>query len=304
MLDISRKSSSLRSATATARVSASPATLARVRQNDVPKGNVFEVARVAAIQAAKRTHEIIPFCHPLPVDFVGIEFESGEDHIDVRATVKAIYKTGVEMEALTAASVAALTIYDMLKMIDDELTIQEIVLVQKKGGKSDFRTTLSKPVRAAVLVMSDSVAAGQKSDQSGKMIEERLIAEGIEVSEYRIVPDEEDLIVRTLCSYADVEKLDLVITTGGTGLGPRDRTPEAMRNVMDREIPGVSEAMRAYGQSRTPFSMLSRGQAGLRKDTLIINLPGSKKGVAESLDALFPGLLHAFAMMRMGGHGE
>ncbi len=95
-----------------------------------------------------------------------------------------------------------------------------------------------------------------------------------------------------------------MLTTGGTGFSPRDNTPEAMARVIEREIPGIPEALRAYGQERTPYSMLSRGKAGIRGRTIIINLPGSKRGVAESLDALFPGLLHAFGMLRGGGHPD
>ena len=118
----------------------------------------------------------------------------------------------------------------------------------------------------------------------------------------KIIPDDERLIIESLCYYADNLKLDLVITTGGTGLGPRDTTPDAMAKVIEREIPGITEALRAYGQARTPYSMLSRGIAGVRGRTIIVNLPGSKRAVAESLDALFPGLFHAFVMLRGGEH--
>jgi molybdenum cofactor biosynthesis protein MoaC len=302
MLDISRKTKTLRTAVAQATVTMKPETLGRIRQNDVPKGNPLEVARVAAIQAAKETWQIIPFCHPLPVDFAGVEFELGEKEIVISATVKAIYKTGVEMEALTAASVAALTLYDMLKMLDDSLEIRAVKLIDKQGGKSDYREEFERSLRAAVLVMSDTIAAGKKDDFSGRLIEERLKAEGFAVEDYRVIPDDAAQIRDTLIRYADAMHLDLVVTSGGTGFGPRDTTPEAMLQVIEREIPGIPEALRSYGQERTPFSMLSRGRAGLRGHTIIINLPGSKRGVAESLDALFPGLRHAFAMLWGSGH--
>lgn len=302
MLDISRKFSTLRTATAQATLRLSPDTVARIQQNRVPKGNALEVARVAAIQAAKNASQIIPYCHPLPVEFAGVEYAIEEDAITITATVKAIHKTGVEMEALTAASVAALTLYDMLKMLDETMEIGAVRLVQKRGGKSDFIEQYERPLRAAVLVMSDSIAAGEKDDQSGRMIVDRLAAEGFEVLDYRIVPDDPEAIVDTLRRYADELCVDLALTTGGTGFSPRDNTPEAMRSVIEREIPGVPEALRAYGQARTPYSMLSRGKAGIRGKTIVVNLPGSKKGVAESLDALFPGILHAFKMLWGGGH--
>ncbi len=302
MLDVSKKVKTLRTATAESTVKLSPSTLSLLRAGKIPKGDPLPVAKVAAIQAAKGTSQIIPYCHPLPVDFVGVEFELTDAAVRTTVTVKAIYKTGVEMEALTAASVAALTLYDMMKMLDDDMEITAVRLLAKKGGKSDFRESFSKPLRAAVLVMSDSIAAGKKDDLSGKMIKERLINEGIEVIDYKIISDDVDLIESTLKNYAAEAKLDLVVTTGGTGFSPRDCTPEAMARVIEREIPGISEATRAYGQERTPYSMLSRGQAGICGKTIIINLPGSKNGVAESLDALFPAVLHSFKMLWGGKH--
>jgi molybdenum cofactor biosynthesis protein MoaC len=303
MRDISRKRTTLRTATARALVRAAPATLAAIREGRVPKGDPLPVARVAAVQAAKNTAQLIPYCHPLPVDFVGVDFELGESSIDVHCAVTAVYKTGVEMEALTGAAVAALTLYDMLKMIDTDMIIEQVVLVEKKGGKSDFRDAYDPPLRAAVLVTSDSISAAANSDVSGKLIAERLREHGIEVADYRVIPDDGDQIVAMLKRYADDLHLDLVMTTGGTGFSPRDGTPEAMAQVIEREAPGIAEAARAHGQDRTPYAMLSRARAGLRGDTLIVNLPGSRKGVADSLDALLPGLLHSFRMIRGEGHG-
>ena len=302
MIDVSSKTKTLRTATAQARLYLSPTTIALMRENRIPKGNPLEVAKVAAVQAAKNTSTIIPYCHPLPIDFVGFEQEIGDAWIDVRVTVKVVYKTGVEMEALTAASVAVLTLYDMMKMLDETMSIGEVKLLKKTGGKSDFQTVQNKPLRAAVLVMSDSISAGKKSDVSGQLIVERLKKENVGVTDYRIIPDDAGLIASSLRKYADEDKLDLVMTTGGTGFSARDCTPEAMASVVDREAPGIVEAARGYGQERTPFSMLSRAKAGLRGKTLIVNLPGSKKGVADSLHALFPALLHSFAMLAGGGH--
>lgn len=302
MLDISRKTTTLRTASAQAILSLTPETLFRIRQNDIPKGNPLDVARVAAIQAAKNTPLLIPYCHPIPIAFAGVEFDLGEDRITVTATVKAIYKTGVEMEALTAASVAALTLYDMLKMLDDRMKISGITLLSKTGGKSDYRDAFETPLRAAVLVTSDSIAAGITEDQSGRAIEKRLRDEGFTVEEFRVIPDDVSQIRETLVHYADTLHVDLVITTGGTGFGPRDATPDAMEGILQREIPGIPAALRAYGQERTPFAMLSRNRAGIRGHTIIVNLPGSQHGVAESLDALFPGLLHSFPMLWGGGH--
>ncbi|MBI4811509.1 MAG: bifunctional molybdenum cofactor biosynthesis protein MoaC/MoaB [Ignavibacteriales bacterium] len=302
MIDISNKIKTLRIAKAEAMLKLKQETIESIHQNKIPKGNPLEVAKVAATQAAKNTSSIIPYCHPLPIDYVGVEFEFGDGIISVRTTVKAIYKTGVEMEALTAALVAVLTLYDIMKMFDNTMEIVGVKLLEKTGGKSDFKTIYDKPLRAAVLVMSDSIAAGTKSDLSGQLIVEGLKKEGIEVLDYKIIPDDVNQIVQTLIEYTDKDKLDLVMTTGGTGFSSRDCTPEAMLKIIEREIPGIPEATRAYGQERTPYSMLSRAKAGIRGRTLIVNLPGSKKGVTDSLNALFPGLLHSFKMMWGGGH--
>lgn len=302
MRDISNKTSTLRTAVAKATLKVSPQTIQSIREGKIPKGDPLPVAKVAAIQAAKNTSQIIPYCHPLPVDFVDCRFDLHADSIEITTEVKAIYKTGVEMEALTAASVAALTIYDMAKQVDEKMEIVGVMLVKKKGGKSDFSPKLDRPLKAAVLVLSDSVSSGTKEDTSGKAIAERLKGKGVEVVEYKILPDDVETIQETLIRFADEMKLDLVFTTGGTGLGPRDTTPEAMAKVIEREIPGIVEASRVHGQERLPMAMLSRARAGLRGGTIIINLPGSKRGVEESLDAIFPGLFHAFFMVWGGGH--
>jgi len=302
MFDVSSKSRTARVAKAQSVLKTLPGTIRLIQERRVPKGDPLEVAKVAAIQAAKNTAQIIPYCHPLPLDHVAVEYELGDDQIQVTVTVKAIYKTGVEMEALTAAAVGALTLYDMLKMLDDSLAIHEVRLIEKRGGKSDLTVEGSRRVRAAVVVMSDSISAGRKTDVSGRLIVERLQSAQVEVVEYLVISDEAGVIEQTLIHCADQLGADLVLTTGGTGLGPRDHAPEVLARIIDREAPGIAEAARAYGQERTPFAMLSRGKSGVRGRTLIVNLPGSPRGVAESLDALLGPILHAFPMMEGCGH--
>ncbi len=307
MIDVSNKIKTLRVAYASAELTIGAGTAEIIRNNTVPKGDPFTVAKVAAVQAVKSCPAIIPFCHPLPVDYVGVDFELADDRITVHVQVKAIYKTGVEMEALTGASVAALTLYDMLKMLDEDMEIIRIRLDKKQGGKSDFREKYERTLTAAVLVMSDSISSGEKTDRSGRLIWERLEAEGLEVRDYSVIPDDVDVIVKKLIAYADEQTLDLVVTTGGTGFSPRDFTTEAMARVIDRSIPGIPETARAYGQERTPYAMLSRAQAGIRGNTIIINLPGSTGGVQDSLNALFPAILHAFHMLwgrKSPAHGD
>jgi len=304
MIDVSPKFSTLRYAKAEGKLYCQPEILEVVSNRQVPKGDVLEVARSAGIAAAKRTSEWIVFCHPIPLDWVEVTVSVENDHIAVSSEVRAVWKTGVEMEALSAVTAALLNIYDMLKPLDDDLRIGEIRLVEKKGGKSDWTDTLPEPLRSAVLVISDSTHAGTRQDSSGEAIREFLQDQPVEVVVFDILPDDREQIEKRLQELVDSEGIDLIFTTGGTGLGQKDVTPEATYAVIDREIPGIAEAIRKHGRDRTPFAMLSRGVCGVRGESLIINLPGSTRGAKESLEALFPGLLHAFLMLRGGGHGN
>jgi len=304
MIDVSSKFNTLRYARARGELFARPETLEKIRSNQVPKGNVLEVIRAAGIQAAKRTADWIVFCHPIPLDWVEVHCEVAAEKLIVEAEVKSIWKTGVEMEALSAVSGALLNAYDMLKPLDDSLRIGSIELVKKKGGKGDFQDTFEKPLKVAVLVISDSTFAGKREDKSGKVTMELLKEQPVEVVTYEILPDDKEKIARRLEELVDKEGVELIFTTGGSGLGPKDLTPEATRMVIEREVPGIAEAIRSFGKERTPYAMLSREVVGVRKKSLIINLPGSSKGARESLQALFPGLLHAFPMLWGGGHPD
>jgi cyclic pyranopterin monophosphate synthase len=292
MIDITHKPTSLREATATAMVTVSdPATIAALKEKRVPKGDVLESARVAALFGVKKTHELIPDCHPLPIEHAECTFAVGEMDIVVTMRVRTIYRTGVEVEAMHGASVAALTIYDMLKPIDKGVVITGIKLLEKKGGKSDWKDRFAVPVRAAVLVISDGVASGKKEDKAGATIADRLAALGVVVDVQAVVADEPEEIATMVKAWAN-EGMDLILTTGGTGLSPRDRTPEALAPLLDREVPGIMEAARAYGQARMPLAIMSRGIAGMIGRTLVITLPGSTRGAQETMDALFPFVLH------------
>lgn len=297
MLDISARYTTLRTATAEANVKVDPKLIQAIRREEVPKGDPLTAARIAGIMAAKRTWDIIPFCHPITLASAKMLFDLKADNIGIRATIKAVAPTGVEMEALTAVSVAALTIYDMLKPLKLPLEIGGVRLLSKLGGRRSFASKPEKTLTAGVLVLSDSIAEGGREDKSGPIILMQLEAEGIEVRRFDVLSDDREGIVKRLCEYADVDQLDLVITTGGTGPGPRDNTPEAMSLVLDRVVPGISEALREYGRDRTPYAMFSRGKAGFRGNTLIINIPGSAKAVSDSMRLLFPAIFHIFSML-------
>ena len=157
-------------------------------------------------------------------------------------------------------------------------------------------------IKVAIVTVSDSCARGNREDVSGRTIEEMLPSDTFEVCHRKILPDEEDMIALGLTQLSDRMEMDLILTTGGTGLGPRDVTPEATEMVCDRMVPGLCELMRAESLKKTPNAVLSRAAAGLRGDTLIINLPGSPKAVRECLEVILPILPHAMEMMRGGGH--
>lgn len=301
MRNVSDKYTTLRIATAVSSVRMNPETVILLKNNDVPKKDVLIVARVAGIAAAKKTPDLIPYCHSLPLDAVEISYEIGREEVLITATVSAIWKTGVEIEALVAANVAALTVYDMLKPIDTGMAIVATKLIEKTGGKSDYEESLPPGFKASVVVTSDGTYQGKREDKSGKIIVERLKSLGIESISYLVLPDEEEIIRCELMKLCEAET-DLIVTTGGTGLGPRDVTVEATRGVIEREMPAVMQSMRSYGQQRTPYAMLSRGLAGTRKRSVIVNLPGSSRGTRESLNAVFPALLHVYKMMDGGGH--
>jgi molybdenum cofactor biosynthesis protein MoaC len=304
MRDVSHKVSTLRTAVAKAILRVSPSTISQIKNNTLPKGNPLDVAKVAAIQAAKNTSQIIPYCHPMPVEYVGVNFQLDEDLIEILVTVKAVYKTGVEMEALTAASVAALTIYDMAKMVDELMQIESVTLVSKTGGKSDYSIApeLQSIRRAAILVLSDRVSAGQAEDRSGKYIAQQLEERGFDIAELSVLSDDQSVIAPAVKRICDELKVNLLITTGGTGLSPRDNTPEALKDLIERDLPGISEAIRNYGQERNSYSMLSRGVAGTRGNTIIVSLPGSLGAAQDGITVLFPAINHAFKMIEGGDH--
>jgi cyclic pyranopterin phosphate synthase len=301
MVDITHKTNTLRIATAQAIVQVSKAeTIQAIENRMVPKGDVFEMAKAAGFLAVKKTPDLLPDCHPIPVEYTGVQYRIEGLSIFIELTVKTIYKTGVEVEAMHGASVVALTMYDMLKPIDKGVEIRNIRLLEKKGGKSD-RKAIPENLKTAVVVCSDSISKGLGEDKSGKKIIEKLEVMKLSIQDYSIVPDNKTVIqdkIKSLCAA----HYQLILITGGTGLSHRDVTPEAVAELLDREIPGIAETARQYGQERIPTAMLSRSVGGLVGDTLVVTMPGSTGGVTEYIDALFPHILHVFSVLEGSRH--
>jgi molybdenum cofactor synthesis domain-containing protein len=233
------------------------------------------------------------------VEYTAISYEVIGLDIIIRVEVHTIYKTGVEVEAMHGAAITALTMYDMLKPIDKGVVVSTIKLESKKGGKSDVKADGSS-LKAAVVVCSDSVSKGTYTDEAGAATVARLEAAGCEVMPKEVIPDEMELIREKALTFST--SADLLLFVGGTGVSPRDNTPEAIRPLLTKEIPGIMETARQYGQQRMPYAMLSRGVAGFINDCLVITLPGSTKGAMETLDAIFPQVLHVFKVKQGAKH--
>tara|TARA_B100000131_G_scaffold322072_1_gene374792 strand:- start:2352 stop:3266 length:915 start_codon:yes stop_codon:yes gene_type:complete len=296
MIDISDKNTSLRESEALAIVKVSTLdTISIIKENKVPKGNLFEVSKTAGLLGIKNTHLLLPNCHPIPIENAKIEFEINDLEIKIFCKIKTIYKTGVEVEAMHGASVVALNIYDMLKPIDENVEILSIKLISKKGGKSDYKLNINN-INASIIVCSDSVSLKKNIDKSGEKIIELLTNWKINILKKEIISDDKLLIQKTINDL--ISNNNIIIITGGTGLSKRDVTPEAVIPLLHKRIPGIEEKIRSYGQQKTHFSMLSRSVAGLIDECLILCLPGSVKGVEDSILSIFPWVLHSFEILK------
>ena len=295
MKDITHKPETLRTARAQATLKIDGAILeATDHARSTDKGDALEASRIAGIMAVKNTAQALPFCHPIPITDCDVEFDLRDDRIVLDVFATTIASTGVEMEALYGASVAAMNLYDMLKPHAPKdtglIAVTDVHLVKKRGGKSDFRPPAG--LQAAILVTHDGILSGEKEDRAGQTVRRQLEDKGVSVTKYSVVGNERENVAAALDGLLKLG-LDLVVTVGGTGLQEKDCTVDCVRQRLDREVPGIMESARAHGQRRTPYAMLSRGVAGIAGNTLVATFPGSTAGARQTGQAVLTGLLHA-----------
>ena len=299
MVDVTDKVSTARIARAESKITMKPETISAIQDNSLPKGNVLTTAKIAGIQAAKKTAEMIPMCHQLNLSFIDIEFEIMSDFILILSTVKTKEATGVEMEALSAVSSAALTIYDMCKAVDKTMEIGGIKLVKKVGGKSDH--SLEYRPRVGVITLSDGVAAGKSEDKSGVILRSGFKDAGCDVPNQVVIEDGSDQFVPIILQWID-SGIELILTTGGTGLGPRDLTIQTVNQIFDSKLPGIEQALHAYGRGKVKTAMLSRLTAGVVNGAIVICLPGSPGAAKDALQVLIPTIFHSYHMIKGERH--
>ena len=299
MVDVTEKTPSIRRARAEGIIMLQADTINLIQNEAMPKGNVLTAAKIAGIQAAKKTWDMIPMCHQLNLSFVNLEFELDREQIMIRSIVKTRESTGVEMEALTAVSIAALTIYDMCKAVDKTMTISAIKLVEKIGGKSDH--AIEYRPRVGIITMSDSISAGKSEDRSGPMLLKGFTDSGCKGDHQKVLPDGSEELIPTIEAWIQ-DGVELIITTGGTGLSPRDLTIQMVENNFDSRLPGIEQALHAYGRGKVKTAMLSRLTAGVVKGTIVVCLPGSTGAAKDALKVLIPTIFHSFHMMKGEKH--
>jgi cyclic pyranopterin monophosphate synthase len=321
MADIRRKRPTKRRAVAVGEFNPGPAGFAAILARQLPKGDALMMAEVAGLQGAKSASMLMPLCHPLLLELVSVRClpDEAKQIIKVYCEVAVEAKTGVEMEALAGVNAALLTMYDLTKPVDPALGIGAIRLLFKEGGKkglwlhpdgmSDAEREFYKPKSraridgwvAAVLTVSDRASSGQYADESGPLLQEELRALGAQVTSADVIADDAQAIQTGIRALADAGT-GLVITTGGTGLGHRDITPDVLAAMASYRIPGLAEMFRSESRHHTELAWLSRADAVMIGQTLVIALPGSPKAVKQGMAILGPLLSHARAMIAGQGH--
>ena len=296
MADITQKKPTFRQAVTMGRIYVREIGFKNIKESTLPKGDVLKLAEIAGVQGAKNCWQQIPMCHPLLLDHVAIhlELEPKTNSIAAYAIVSTTAKTGVEMEALAAVNAALLTLYDLTKPVEPALLIGDVRLLVKRGGKKgvwvhpdgvpeNIKALLplqnEQPymgLKTAVVTLSDRASRGEYEDRSGKVLSEKLEFYGAIVNDYKIIPDNAEALKSHLGGL--INKVDVIFTTGGTGLAPSDITPNTLADMANYEAVGFGELLRSSAADHVPSTWLSRSGAYVVKETLVVCLPGSVGG--------------------------
>jgi cyclic pyranopterin monophosphate synthase len=312
MIDVGGKLPTHRTAIAEGCIVVGEHAFSLIRQRALPKGDVLMLAEIAGIQGAKSASQLMPLCHPMGLDHVQITTSLEEATCAVRifCIASTHAKTGVEMEALAGVNAALLTIWDLTKMVEPNLLIEGVRLLAKSGGKSGLwmnpagvpdwvqnKICPAPPqtlhgIAVAIITLSDRAAAGIYEDKATPAAKVLLENYGATVTSTHVIPDEPDELTSTIRQIQETGSARLILTTGGTGIAPRDKTPETVSALADRVIPGIGEQLRLYGSQFTPFSWSSRSIGASFGNLLIITLPGNPKAVREGIDCLHKQIPH------------
>lgn len=321
MADIRRKRPTARRAVAVGELIAGPMAFPMIIERRLPKGDALLMAEIAGIQGAKSAAMLMPLCHPLPLELVRVQSRPIPERFSIRLYCECATnaRTGVEMEALAGLNAALLTVYDLTKPVEPALKIEGMRLLFKEGGKKglwvhpegmdDYEQASFQPrsmarlqgVECAVVTLSDRASRGEYADRSGPLLVERLSAFGAHLLAVEVLPDGVEPLAGRLRALA-AQGVRLCLCTGGTGLGARDLTPEALRSVAGRRVEGLAEMLRSEAAKHTPLAWLSRVEAVLVDQMLVIALPGSPRAVQEDWDIIAPILAHALEMVADAGH--
>lgn len=315
MIDVGSKEITRRRAVATGTIVLNEKILDMIKKKNSPKGDILSMAEVAGLMAAKNTSQLLPLCHPLAIDSIRIWFELGDQSVDSFCEVICHAKTGVEMEALCGVNISLLTIYDLAKAVDPVLEIKNIHLQTKEGGKSGYwhhpkhptpthLDTAKDPVtshfseiRFAVGTLSDRASRGGYQDESGEILKSYAASRGGQLCFYKIIADDQKEL-SDLVELACNKNVDLLLLTGGTGISPRDITPDLMSKIADKELIGFGELLRQSGSKFTKSAWLSRSSAYVVQNTLVIIFPGKPIAVQQGLDAVASLIPHALRMIK------
>jgi molybdenum cofactor biosynthesis protein MoaC len=291
MDDSSSRPESQTKAEAEAKVYFNNGTERIILEDGNPKIDIITAAKIAGIQAAKKTSEFIPLHHSNALNWVEIDITAEEKYLKITSTVKAITRSSLEMEALTATSVAALTIVDLCKDSDPGVTIQDLKLVQHASKKKILTTKTS--LKVGIIVISDRVIAGLAEDEAGQILQEGFKEAGYQVDNYSIITNDSDKLIEKIQDWLE-QDIELIVTTGGNGIGPRDITLSSVEPFFDYRLEGVEQTLHSIAQINNSGFYVDRLAAGKIGKTIVICLPMDANLAQDALNIFLPNIHQAF----------